>query len=363
MALRHKVCTSHIVRPHPYDNCLFNISPDLADRDASKRVRLSESGGQGRGSPNATPTRSSRSGSGAESRRTSEPPTSRQRVGSVVSSSESQHTGSLPTSASISATEEPIFSPCVSDSSSRSPTFKQEPRDQTVDEQARDQTGIHRHLPSLSDVFDGRELPLGVRPSAETSRFRFPSANIAGGPGHPMAHAGHDTRPTLSLDGQPYAGNSSSHPSFEQPRPPAEGSLPIHALLASKPESPFSSDQLPYPHHGTPYHADPRPRLVRQPPNVAAGLSMINGTLHSSRVKHLEALLTLVPNKGYHHVTPSLPQHHVSVTPVHITSGFSTQPPPTASASPDRSPQQRNTNFDGMSALLKAGELVDRRMY
>ncbi|KAK3310078.1 uncharacterized protein B0T15DRAFT_23298 [Chaetomium strumarium] len=315
------------------------------DKDASKRVRLSESGGQGRGSPNATPTRSSRSGSGAESRRTSEPPPGRQRVDSGVSSSESQHTGSLPASAPIGAADEPVFSPCVSDSSGRSPTFKQEPGDQTGDEQARDQTGMHRHLPSLSDVFDGRELPLGGRPSAETSRFRFLSTNVAGGPGHSMAHAGRDMRPALSLDGQPYVGNSSTHPSFGQPRAPADGGpLPIHALLASRPEPPFSSNQLPYPHHGTPYHVDPKPRPVHQPPNGAAGLPMIN---------------------GYHHVTPSLPQHHASVTPVHITAGFSTQSQPTASASPDRSPQhgKRNTNFDGMSALLKAGELVDRRMY
>ncbi|KAK4238664.1 hypothetical protein C8A03DRAFT_14896 [Achaetomium macrosporum] len=314
------------------------------DKDASKRVRLSESGSQGRGSPNATPTRSSRSGSGVESRRTSEPPTGRQRFDSVVPSSESQYTGSLPISASIAPADEPILSPGVSDSSGRSPTFKQEPRDQPGDDQTRDQSGMHRHLPSLSDVLDGRELPVAVRPSTETSRFRFPPTNVACGPGHPLAHAGRDTRPALSIDGQPSVGKSSPHPSFGQVRPSVDGPLPIHALLASKPETPFSSNQLPYPYHGNPYHVDQKPRLVYQPPNGAAGLSMIN---------------------DYHHLASSLTQHHASVSTIQITSGFSTEPQPTSSASPDRSPQQakQNTNFDGMSALLKAGELVDRRMY
>jgi len=264
----------------------------VADKDGSKRLRLSESGGQGRCSPGATPTRTSRSGSGADSRKGSEPPTSRQRVDSAASMSESQFSVSLGPSASIASPEEPILSPVISDSerhsSDLSPTFKTEPRDQVSlpgprhhnqgEEQSREQPSTHRHLPSLSDVFDGQGLPGGMRPSNEQANgYRFPGAHVVGSPGPPLSHGGGDARPAPLTNGHSYVGNPPAHPSFGHPRPPVDGPLPIHALLASKPEPPFHNHQPPHIPPGNPYHTDQKPRLVHQPPNGAAGLPMING--------------------------------------------------------------------------------------
>ncbi len=266
--------------------CPFDRTPSVPDKDASKRLRLSEPGSQGRG-PSATPTRTSRSGSGADSRRGSEPPTSRQRVDSM---SDSQFALSMGPSASIASPDDPILSPVMSDSERHSadlsPTFKSEPRDQPAlagprhphqgEDQGREPPGLHRHLPSLSDVFDGQGLPGGMRPSIEPNGYRFPGGHV-GAPGHPPSHGGVDTRPAPLSNGHPYSGQPPSHPSFGHPRQPVDGPLPIHALLASKPEPPFQASQPPHPHHPNPYHLDQKSRLVHPPQNGAAGLPMING--------------------------------------------------------------------------------------
>lgn len=329
------------------------------DKDASKRLRLSESGAQGRGSPSATPTRTSRSGSGADSRKGSEPPTNRQRVDSM---GESKFAVSLGPSASIASPEDPILSPVLSDSERHSadlsPTFKSEPRDQPSlaaprhpshgDDQSREQPGPHRHLPSLSDMFDGQGLPGGIRPSNETNGYRFPGPHIVSSPGHPPSHAGGgDMRPAPLTNGHSYAGHPPSHPSFGQPRAPVDGPLPIHALLASKPDPNFHTPQPPHAHQGNSFRLDQKPPLVHQPPNGASGLPMINGYHH-------------------HQPPPSLPQHapHVNARLSH----FSAQPPPSLlqSAAPPSAgfPRQGKPtpNLDGMNALLRAGEIVDRRM-
>ena len=205
--------------------------------------------------------------------------------------SDSQFTVSLGPSGSMASPDESMLSPVMSDSERHSadlsPTFQLEPRDQASlpgprhpgqGEDQREQLGLHRHLPSLSDVFDGRGLPGGMRPSVEPNGYRFPGAHGAGGPGHPPSHGGVDARPAPLTNGHPYAGQPPPHPSFGHARPPVDGPLPIHALLASKPEPPFHAPQQPpHPHHGTPYHLDQKPRHVHQPPNGAAGLPMING--------------------------------------------------------------------------------------
>jgi hypothetical protein len=69
--------------------------------------------------------------------------------------------------------------------------------------------------------------------------------------------------------------------------------------------------------------------------------------------------------EGYHHhPPPSSPLHHQPpVNGHHINQNFPPQsqqaPPPPANGIPQQGKQ--STNLDGMSALLKAGEIVDRR--
>lgn len=275
----------------------FDTSPKFADKDASKRVRLSESGSQGRGSPSATPTRrTSRSGSGAESRRGSEPPAGRQRVDSTVSTSESQYTASQSTP--DESTNRPVVIKVEGQSSDRSPIFDgsshalpllPSPRHSNHgDERGIEQSSIQRQLPSLFDVFDGQGLPGGNRPSHEANGFRFP---------------GSDARPT-PLKSEHHFGNSSSYPTYGHPRTPVDGPLPIHALLAhNKPEPAFDPRQPPRTLHGTPYHAEQKSRLVHQPPN-GAGLPVINGA--PSNRPNPGMLLTWVPKV----ITPGPPRSH-----------------------------------------------------
>ncbi|KAK3905857.1 hypothetical protein C8A05DRAFT_12364, partial [Staphylotrichum tortipilum] len=250
------------------------------DKDASKRLRLSEPSAHGRGSPGATPTRTSRSGSGADSRKGSEPPTSRQRVDSNVSAGESQFAVSLGPPG-MASPDEPVLSPVISESDRHSaadlsPVMKPEPREhqpmlaaarrhpgQGGEDQARDQMNVHRHLPSLSDVFDGQGLPGGMRPSIEPSGgYRFPGA--LNNPEPPANRPGSDSRPPPVSNGHPYP--PTNQHSFGPPRPAVDGPLPIHALLASKPEPTFHTHQQPQPpQHIHPYHHDQKPRLA--PPN------------------------------------------------------------------------------------------------
>jgi hypothetical protein len=324
------------------------------DKDASKRARLSESGGQGRASPSSALTRTSRSGSGADSRKGSEPPIARQRVESIASTSDSQYTGSVAPSTSITSPEESLLSPAETQSEPRSPTFNPYSRDHALslgtrhssqgDDQIREQLGARKHhLPSLSDVFDRQGLP-GMRPPSEPNGYHFPIARIGGSSGLPLGQTGHDARsaPLTEVNGHPYGGNSFSNPSFGHSRPQVDGSLPIHALLSSKQEPTFHSNQQPHSHHKYPYPADPNPPLVHQPPNGAAGLPTTN---------------------GYHHHPPSLPQDLPTVNGHQHNQGFPLQPQQTQLSATGLPPQEKHVpNFDGMSALLQAGEIVDRRM-
>lgn len=300
--------------------------PGFTDKDVSKRLRLAESGSQGRGSPGATPTRrTSRSGSGAESRRGSEPPASRQRVGSTVSTSDSQYTEALTPSTSVSPDESantPVMVKVERQPSDGSQTFDTNQRDLPVlsgprhphqgDDRGMEQLSMQRQLPSLFDVFDGRGLPGGIRPSHEASTFRFHGAHV-GSQGLPMGHNGGDARPApLKSEQQPFAGNLHSYPAFGHPHPRTcvEGPLPIHALLASKPEPTFEPRQPAHPHphphqhplHASSYHVDHKPQLIHQHPN-GAGLPVINGA-HSNR-PNPGMLLTWVPKV----ITPA-PRSH-----------------------------------------------------
>lgn len=304
----------------------FDTLRGCADKDASKRVRLSEAGSQGRGSPGATPTRrTSRSGSGAESRRGSEPPVGRQRGGSTVSATESQSTASQTPSTQISSPDESTNPAVVvkiegQQSSDRSPVFDTNPQGAPLfpghrhanhgDGRGMEHPSNQRQLPSLFDVFDGHGLPGGIRPSHDPNAFRFPSTHAVGSQGRPLDHSGGDAR-AAPLKSEQHFGNSSAYPTYGHPRAPVDGPLPIHALLAhNKSDAAFDSRQqqqqqqhVSRPLHGTPYHADQKPRLVHQPPN-GAGLPVINSAPPNRPSPSM--LLTWVPKA----ITPGPPRTH-----------------------------------------------------
>ncbi|KAK5663257.1 hypothetical protein OQA88_3684 [Cercophora sp. LCS_1] len=308
------------------------------DKEGSKRVKLDA--GVGR---NGTPSRRSRSASDQEDHPPSEPLASRQqRLDSAVSVKESPYSPSA-TPASHASPGASIHSPVTASldrhSPERSPTFSTSPRDMPlpprrnsnwVEEQRIELPNAQRHLPSLSDVFENQRFaPLGHHQN-EPNGHPFHREHMSNSPGPMPGLVGGDGRtPVLKKEDSVSTGSLSSGSSYGFPRTPIEGSLPIHALLASKPNH-FESGQIQSYFQGAPL-PDHKPSFGHQTPN-GGGLPATNG-YHSGGIPQGPAM-----------------NHHAS-------HGYGPRPPATAP------PQQGkgDANLDGMSALLKAGEIVDRR--
>ncbi|KAK4186475.1 hypothetical protein QBC35DRAFT_453272 [Podospora australis] len=320
------------------------------DKEGSKRVKMSDSSNQNRTSPGATPNRASRSGSRPESRRGSEPPATRQhRVNSTVSTSESQYSTTMTPTASQAGHDDAITSPALSQlsrPSSLSPTFNprdgpsapMQPHSSWADAQRQEQPSMQRHLPSLSDVFDSRRFAGGLHSGQEVNGFRFQRDPLPS-PGPLTGHNGGDSRPPMrSEPSQSSTGSSASTSSYGGPRTPMDGQLPVHSLLGPKAE-PYDTlqqqRQQQHIFHGGSYPVEQKPFAHGQMANGAGSLPAING----------------------YHPRPSLSQPAVNGHPA--GPGYGTPNP----SSVTRQPQQakHDARLDGMSALLQAGEIVDRR--
>lgn len=223
----------------------------LIDKDNNKRVRLSD--------PNATEVNGvlnhvetiSRVGSiGETSVGTAG---SRQRIGSIVSTSESCYAPSMLSGSMRTPTEESnTFSPHGGyfDRQEHSPSFS--PRDNSapptmapirrdpsyVDGHRSDSLAPSRHLPSLSDMFDGRQMPNGLPYSSDQqigpNPVMLPRGYQTASPAHTPSTCGSESRPPSLKKEMSSAGSLSSGSSYSSyPRTPVEGSLPIHALLTN----------------------------------------------------------------------------------------------------------------------------------
>jgi len=312
-------------------------SAQSQDKDGSKRVKL-ESGGPGR-STNATPNRGSRSVSRSEDRQPSEPPRSRHRLDSTTSANESQYSPTTTPASPQESVQSPVMSSTDRQSAERSPTFSTSPGElppiparrapNWMEEQRSEHHGAQRHhLPSLSDVFESQRMAAARLSSNDVNGFGFPRDHPSPGPIPSLV--GGDNRHLMLRKEDSSAGSASSGSSYGYPRTPIDGSLPIHALLTSKPSPHFEPGQqqsyfqvahVPehksaYPHHG--------PNGISSP----------------------------VTN-GYHHIGTGLPHPSTTNSRVYNAQSPGTHPPQPA--------KQPDANLDGMSALLKAGEMVDRR--
>jgi len=258
--------------------CVLCKSPE---KEVSKRIKLSEPGGMSGSSANATPNRTSRSGSGSSHRGSEPPPSRQQRLGSIVSAVESQTPAPY-----HNALDDTIDSPktaMTEHHSERSPTFSRSPTEPTAstgrrepnwaEDQRMDHPAVHRHLPSFSDVFEGPGMLPSMAPSSDVNGYPFPRTHAS--PGPPPGLVNGDSRPPpFRKEQSSGASTSSSSSSFIYPRTPIEGSLPIHALLASKSASTFEPVQ----------HQQFQPRLPEQQHAYAAhqpqngmGPPMMNG--------------------------------------------------------------------------------------
>ncbi|WQF77986.1 Putative sterile alpha motif domain, High mobility group box domain-containing protein [Colletotrichum destructivum] len=326
-------------------------------KESSKRQKLDVGARLQNGSASVTPGSLSSTGSGSESHQGSEPPPNRkQRVGSVVSVSESQYSTAVPTPISHHhVTDDAVHSPTsiqfdreslhsasprASQSRSRRPTW-------TENQLMPEVVGPTTHLPSLSDVFsNGRGGMNGVSRSPEANGF---------GSFAPPQHPGTSIPPPLKHE---YSSTGSSASSGSYPRTPSESSLPIHALLSNKP--PLAS---PYELQSSPFTAAPLP-LQDQKPIFTGQLQgphgPMNGIPNHSSHSFPQGLMRF---QGYHSPPPALLRFQSSSSSGTDGSMASSHASSHASSQISLGVGERSDpKLDGMSALVRAGEIVNRRV-
>lgn len=187
------------------------------------------------------------------------PPDARQRIGSIVSTADSCYAGSALSGSMRTPTEESsVVSPSGGyfERREHSPSFSASPRDNSappmlpmrrdpsyVDGLRNDALASSRHLPSLSDMFDGRPLLNSTSYSNEQQLGHNPGMLLPRGhqtasPALTPSTSGSESRPP-SLKKEPCStGSLSSGSSYSSyPRTPVEGPLPIHALLTNVKQS------------------------------------------------------------------------------------------------------------------------------
>lgn len=369
-----KVCSCHV-----YWLLSFEIDTMFTDKEgSSKRVRLSDSTVEPNGVIHTT-SRGMRAGSMGEN--PTEPAVRRQRIGSIVSNGESYYAPSiLSTSQRTPDGDSTVASPNGGYFDRRrehSPSFVPSPRDSSVQppfavrkepsylEASRNDVPVPtRHLPPLSDMLDNRPLPNVIANSVEAVGSNFAML--------PRGHQTHSPAPTSSLSGsesrppslrkeQSSAGSISSGSSYNSyPRTPIEGPLPIHALLTGGGKQ-FGSHEI-YgaspvmyrsmsPDDRTPPTVAHLPeRTASDPPLAAHALPQLNGDRGIPP-----------PSSAYYNGGPPLPSR-VPPYQQHAYSDHRLAPlVTTASASGSRT-GKGETGLDGISALLQADKLADRRL-
>ncbi|KND94906.1 High mobility group protein 20A [Tolypocladium ophioglossoides CBS 100239] len=297
--------------------------------DASKRPKLEPVRlRHGSTSSSATPNGASGSGSGSSSERLqgSEPPPTRQeRVNSTASMAGSQHSSTAPTPISHhKSIEEPGPSPRTSHFESGSPGDPHHSHSRQSAWTSRNRAGSgHQHLPSLSDMLDDGNTGMdtlmtdGNSFAAGSGQLRL----VADGP--PVLPPARVPR----LHHEPSSGSAdvsgSSTGNFL--RIPGEGPLPIHALLTDRAmigTSEFDKPLVP----AISAVANPNGQRNRAPGRIHGPMGY-GFQAESSAFQHMQA-----EQSGEGDVLMT-----VEATP------------------------NGKDGFDGMSALLRAGEIVGRR--
>jgi len=303
--------------------------------DSSKRPKLEPGrlrhGSSSSSAPGTTSTTSG-SGSGSERLQGSEPPPSRnERVNSTASMADSHYSNGLPQLSKRNSLEENATSPMIAHMES-SPRASY-PRNHAAawkDGSNGDLSG-RQPLPSLSDMLDDGRMS-GLRLTTPSDNFgpAFVAAN------HSRGHSMHSGSSSIPNGRVPFlrhepsstgsSGSGSSGSSFS--RTPGEGPVPIHALLADRSAVAPSQSSTPPSSAGMASPTEPPKGPYSAPPGPRGyGFQSAPSAFQNMRVEQAgdgDVLMTSVEE-------PVNPR--------------------------DRS---RKDGLDGMSALLRAGEIVDR---
>ncbi|KPM35091.1 hypothetical protein AK830_g11491 [Neonectria ditissima] len=211
--------------------------------DVSKRPKLEParlrngSGSSNTATPGVNTPSGSGSGSGSERLQGSEPPPSRkERMNSIVSIPESQHSATPTLLSQPNSNDEAMSSPRGGQYDPGSPhePHRYPRRQGSWREGSRAGDAPHQHLPSLSDMLDD-----GMRGISTSSGEGHPYSTGFVAANHarlvPELPNGMPPAPRVPLLRHDQSSNSSvcsTSPAMSFARTPGEGSLPIHALLS-----------------------------------------------------------------------------------------------------------------------------------
>ncbi|KAK9773725.1 hypothetical protein SCAR479_09671 [Seiridium cardinale] len=338
-----------------YSEYLQDFRKRQAIHDAHKRARVDMDGNGRRTAPSAMlhvpSTTTSNAGSGSESQPGSEPPPTRQqRLSSITSQAESLVSPVLSSHALARHAEDATQSPMsiVQDDkvSTRPRGFSSPSSRDAPDQTSRRHSGMRDGL--QPDMSSGQGFPpssqLGdprgiMAPISHSPEGGFPSI-VPSRPeetrsGRTSISSQFWSRPPSLLAQQSSTGSVSSLSSFAQPRTPSESSLPIHALLSSKPEAPTTMGGA-VPLCETQIPSKP-PATSQQYPGRPPGDQLIDGRAPFNNG-------SFAPNMTANAQSVASPMSSVGqATPV--------LPRPVGGLDP---------GLDGMSALLRASDIVGR---
>lgn len=327
------------------------------EKDAAKRLKTDAESARGSSTSGGSmgPSRTtSGTGSGSESQQGSEPPPSRQqRLGSIASMS----------TAGTSYLDDTLTSPILlaqeeSNSGRRRGLSSPHPRDAPILPTSHrsgwaDGQGVTGDGPGNgASWLDSRIAPPNISQSPEVSVLGIHSGyagqssrtnRMSRGSGS-SGSASFSQPPSLKHEQSSHGSTSSasSHP----PRTPSDASLPIHALLSSRPEPPAPSY----------IQAPPAPIMNGQISQVPLTLyptqhSRLPGSFHGSP-RFSNSPSSLVPGSRGNHsgTTPGLAHEVMASSPSEPNSSWTA-----------KQTGNSETGLDGISALLRAREIVDRR--
>ncbi|KAI0870041.1 hypothetical protein GGS24DRAFT_125862 [Hypoxylon argillaceum] len=327
------------------------------EKDAAKRLKTDAESARGSSTSGGSmgPSRTtSGTGSGSESQQGSEPPPSRQqRLGSIASMS----------TAGTSYLDDTLTSPILlaqeeSNSGRRRGLSSPHPRDAPILPTSHrsgwaDGQGVTGDGPGNgASWLDSRIAPPNISQSPEVSVLGIHSGyagqssrtnRMSRGSGS-SGSASFSQPPSLKHEQSSHGSTSSasSHP----PRTPSDASLPIHALLSSRPEPPAPSY----------IQAPPAPIMNGQISQVPLTLyptqhSRLPGSFHGSP-RFSNSPSSLVPGSRGNHsgTTPGLAHEVMASSPSEPNSYWTA-----------KQTGNSETGLDGISALLRAREIVDRR--
>ncbi|KAI1756537.1 hypothetical protein F4782DRAFT_526223 [Xylaria castorea] len=324
------------------------------EKDTAKRLKTDAESTRGSSTSGASigpGGTTSGTGSGSESQQGSEPPPSRQqRLGSIASlSNVTSHIDDSLTSPILSNYEESNLRKrrLVSPHSHDVPMYSVSHRIGWTDSQGLPGDATGSGIPWL----DSRVAPQNISRSPEVGVLgiypgrRTQPNTLSRGSGSSTSTSFSQT-PSLKHEQSSSRDSISSSNSPHLPRTPSDASLPIHALLSSKPEpSPPLYVQTP------------------QPPIMNGQASQVPPLLHSAQ--HGRTSVSFHGSPHYSNGSPGLmPSHragHLGIAIGMTHQDVANLPREPGSAATARLVGNSESGLDGISALLRAREIVDRR--